>query len=117
MPLGSLHGPLEPLLGSLWTPKTMKHCKVFKVFANAGFWVFEALGGPLGPIFAPSWADLVPKWSPKWPPELSKQLPKTSPKINSNNKQINASFGLKNTLKSGSKNPELIGPGHPGHVC
>ena len=37
----------------------------FKVFANAGFWVFEALNGPLGLILAPSWADLVPKWSPE----------------------------------------------------
>ena len=67
VPLGSLLGLPEPLLGGLWTPKTLKKHLFFKVFANAGFWVFEALGGPLGPIFAPSWADLVPKWSPKWP--------------------------------------------------
>ena len=66
---------LEAFVG-LWSlsreasldPKNLKKNKWFvKVFANAGFWVFEALGGPLGPIFAPSWADLVPKWSPKWP--------------------------------------------------
>ena len=51
--------------------KPKKKQLFFEVFANAGFWVFEALGGPLGPILAPSWADLVPKWSPKWPPKLS----------------------------------------------
>ena len=32
----------------------------FKVFANAAFWVFEALEGSLEPILAPPWADLVP---------------------------------------------------------
>ena len=74
MPLGSLHGPLEPLLGGLWTPKTLKNLMLFKVFANAGFWVFEALGGPLGPILAPSWADLVPKWSPKWAPKVVQKV-------------------------------------------
>ena len=65
MPLGSLLGFPKALLGCLWTPKTLKNLKFFKVFANAGFWVFEALNGPLAPILAPSWADLVTKWSPK----------------------------------------------------
>ena len=51
-----------------------------EVFANAGFWVFEALNGPLGLILTPSWADLVPKRSPKWPQKLSKSGPKNGPK-------------------------------------
>ena len=49
--------------------KTLKNRLFFQVFANAGFWVLEALNGPLGLILALSWADLVPKWSPKWPPK------------------------------------------------
>ena len=61
MPLGSLLGPPKALLGGLWTPKTLKNFRFFKVFANPTFWVFEAIDGPLGPILAPSWADLVPK--------------------------------------------------------
>ena len=76
MPLGSLLGLHKALLGCLWTPKTVKNPKYFKVFANVAFWVFEALNGSLGPILAPSWADLAPKWPPKWP----KNCPKTGPK-------------------------------------
>ena len=37
----------------------------FKVFANVDFWVFEVLNASLGPILAPSWADLAPKMAPK----------------------------------------------------
>ena len=51
-----------------------------KVFANAGFWVFEALNGPLGLILAPSWADLVLKRSPKWPQKWSNSGPKNCQK-------------------------------------
>ena len=61
-------------------PKNLKKLRFFKVFANAGFWVFEALNGPLGLILAPSWADLVPKLSPKWPQKWSKSRPKNGPK-------------------------------------
>ena len=43
--------------------------EVFKVFANAAFWVSEPLNGTLGPILAPSWPDLVPKLSPKNSPK------------------------------------------------
>ena len=42
-----------------WTPKNLEKPLVFKVFVNAGFRYFEALGGPLGPILAP----LGPIWS------------------------------------------------------
>ena len=60
VPLGSPLGPLEALLGGLWTPKTCKNW-CFKVFENVTFLVFGALDGPLGLILPPSWADLVPK--------------------------------------------------------
>ena len=73
------------ILGSLWTPKTLKKKQCFfKVFANAAFWVFEAPNGPLGPILAPSWPDLVPKRSRKLPQKVPKSGPKnvqkTAPK-------------------------------------
>ena len=68
MPLGSLYGPQEPLLGSLWTTKTLKNQLFFKVFANAGFWVFQALGGPLG------WLRN------RRPPSLRQNLPQPSSK-------------------------------------
>ena len=65
MPLGSLLGPLEALLGGLKSEKmqTVPHENHF--FENVALLVFEALDGPLGPILPPSWADLVPKWFPK----------------------------------------------------
>ena len=66
MPLGNLLGLSEAVLDGLGPKKLYNKCKLFfKVFANAGFWVFEAFDGSLGPILAPFWADLVPKWTPK----------------------------------------------------
>ena len=74
----------------------------FQVFANAGFWVFEALGGPLGLILAPSWADLVPKWSPKWLPKRStKSGPKNDPKNDPKKSDFQANFGPQNGPKMG----------------
>ena len=55
--------------------------KPYEVFANAGFWVLEALNGLLGLILAPSWADLVPKWSPKWAKKLLEKCLKQGQKI------------------------------------
>ena len=54
MPLGSLLGPPKALLGGPWTPKTFKNLQFFTLFANAAFWVFEAIDGPLGLILSPS---------------------------------------------------------------
>ena len=65
MPLGRLLGLPEALFDGLWTPKTLKTPRFFKVFENAAFWLFEALDGPLGLILLSSWADLVPNWAPK----------------------------------------------------
>ena len=93
LPLGSLLGPPKALLGSLWTPKTLKNCMVFKVFANATFWVFGALDGHLGPILAPSFADLVPKLTPKWPPKLSKKCSKTNLKNDPQNYEKTTKIG------------------------
>ena len=63
-------------LGSLQDVKSMVfHCKM-TLFENDTFWCFEALHGPLGPILAPSWPDLVPKRSRKWPQKLPQSGPK-----------------------------------------
>ena len=37
VPLGSLLGPLETRLGSLWSPKTSKNIMFFQVFENVAF--------------------------------------------------------------------------------
>ncbi len=54
------------------------------LFENDTFWCFEAIHGPLGPILAHSWPDLVPKRSRKWPQKVPKSGPKnvqkTAPK-------------------------------------
>ena len=80
MPFWSLLEPPEALLGGLWTPKTFKNLRFFKVFENATFLVFEGLDGSLGLILPPSWADLVPKWPPKWAQKWSKNGSKSEPK-------------------------------------
>ena len=61
MPLGSLLGPLEALLGGLWTQKCVKTLSFLRVLKRL-FFGFEAPDGPLGLILAASWANLVPKW-------------------------------------------------------
>ena len=61
MRLGSLLGPLEALLGGLWTQKRVK-TKCFLRVLKRLFFGFEAPDGPLGLILAASWANLVPKW-------------------------------------------------------
>ena len=47
--LGAFLGFLRLSWAAL-APQNLKKMKVFKVCANAGFWVFEALDWPLGPI-------------------------------------------------------------------
>ena len=37
LPFGSLEGPLEAVLGGLWTPKTLKNIMFFKVFHKSMF--------------------------------------------------------------------------------
>ena len=103
MPLGSLLGPPKAFLGSLWTPKTLKNQWFFNVFAIAAFWVFEALDGPLGPILAPSCADLVPKLTPKWPPNWSKKCSETSLKNHPQIYQKWTNFGPQNGAQNGAR--------------
>ena len=87
MPLGSLLGPPKALLGGSWTPKTLKNCRVFKVFANATFWVFGVCDGRLGSILAllgPIWSQNGYKNSPKsGPNSVQKLVQKMTPqKVN-----------------------------------
>ena len=106
LPIGSLLGPPKALLGGLWTLKTLKN-KVCKVFANATFWVFGALDGPLGPILAPSCADLVPKLTPKWPQKSSKKCSKTSLKNDPQNYKKWTYFGPQNGPQNGARRRSL----------
>ena len=76
---------------------------VFKVFANATFWVFGALDGHLGPILAPSFADLVPKLTPKWPPKLSKKCSKTNLKNDPQNYEKTTKIGAQNGAQNGAR--------------
>ena len=57
--LGAFLGLQRLSCKALDPPTTLKNQWFFKVFVNAGFRYFEALGGPLGPILAP----LGPIWS------------------------------------------------------
>ena len=84
VPLGSLLGLFEAVLGGLGPQKPKKHNVFFEVFAHVGFGVFEALNGSLGLILAPSWADLAPKWPPKLPKKNPNTCPKNDPPIREN---------------------------------
>ena len=91
MPLGNLLGPLEALLGGLWTPKTLKKHWFFKVFGIAEFWLCEPLDGSLGLVLT----LLGPIWSQNGTQNGSKSGPKSDQKVIqkmiphfTNNKQI-----------------------------
>ena len=66
-------------LGSLQDVKSMVFHDKRTLFENDTFWCCADLHGPLGPILAPSWPDLVPKRSRKWPQKLPKSGPKNGP--------------------------------------
>ena len=53
VPLGSLLGPLEALLGGLKNEKMPTVPRENHIFINAVFWLFEAPNGPLGLILVP----------------------------------------------------------------
>ena len=53
MPLGSLLGPLEALLGGLKSEKMPTVQRENHFFINTGFWFFEDPNGPLGLILVP----------------------------------------------------------------
>ena len=57
MPLGSLLGPLDALLGSPKSEKMQTVPRENHFFENAVFWLFEALDGPLGAHLGASWAQ------------------------------------------------------------
>ena len=54
----------------LGSPKTLKKQLFFKVFVDAGFRYFEALGGPLGPILG-LWGRSGTKKAPKIGPQMA----------------------------------------------
>ena len=79
MPLGSLLGPLEALLGGLKSEKNADSPTRKPVFVNAVFWFFEAPNGPLGLILVPfGWI-----WSQTWVPNGLTSLVKSDQKVGS----------------------------------
>ena len=59
VPLGSLLGPLEALLGGLKSEKMQTVQRENHFFENVAFLVFEAFDGPLGLILPSSWAEQI----------------------------------------------------------
>ena len=68
---GSLHGPLEPLLGCLWTTKTLKQNNVFSRFLKMQDF------GSLKLLVALIWVHLRPFLDRSVP----KMIPKMAPKV------------------------------------
>ena len=83
MPLGSLLGPLEALLGGLKSEKMPTVPRENHLFVNAVFWLFAALMALLGS----SWSVLggfgsrmgFPKFSNMLSKVCQKMIPKTRP--------------------------------------
>ena len=86
MPLGSLLGPLEALLGGLKSEKMPTVPRENHFFINTGLWFFEDLNGPLGLILVP----LGQIWSQNGSQHGSKSDQKVGPKI------------IKKNIKNGS---------------
>ena len=102
MPLGSLLGPLEALLGGLKSEKMPTVQRENHFFINTGFWFFEDPNGPLGAHLGPSWADLVPKWVPTWFQKFSKRLSKNYQKNIKNESPPGYHLGFQFFIKSRS---------------
>ena len=77
MPLGNLLGPLEALLGSLWTPEALKNQWFVTVFGIAEFWLCEPLDSSLGLVLT----LLGPIWSQNGPQNGSKSGSKSDKKM------------------------------------
>ena len=86
MPLGSLLGPLEVLLGGLKSEKMPTVPRENHFFINTGLWFFEDLNGPLGLILVP----LGQIWSQNGSQHGSKSDQKVGQKI------------IKQNIKNGS---------------
>ena len=86
MPLGSLLGPLEALLGGLKSEKMPTVPRENHFFINTGFWFFEDPNGPLGLILVP----LGQIWSQNGSQHGSKSDQKVGQKF------------IKKTIKNGS---------------
>ena len=86
VPLGSLLGLPEALLGCLWTPKTLKKHLVFQGFCKCSFLGLWSSQWPswahLGPFLGRSGPQTVPKMAPKivkrWSKKWSNKRPQKS---------------------------------------
>ena len=109
MPLGNLLGPLEALLGGLWTPKTLKNQRFFKVFGIVAFWLFEPLDGSLGLILTllgPIWSQNGPQNGPKSGPKSDKKvIQKMIPNFTQNKQILVPKMGSK-MVRNGGEPPQ-----------
>ena len=76
MPLGSLLGPPEALLGGLKSEKMQTVRREKHFFENAAFWFFEAPDGSLGLILLPLWPIWSENGPQKWPPKVVQKVTK-----------------------------------------
>ena len=89
VPLGSLLGPLEALLGGLKSEKMPTVPRENHFFINTGLWFFEDLNGPLGLILVP----LGQIWSQNGSQHGCKFDQKVGPKIIKKNIKNGSTFG------------------------
>ena len=87
MPLGSLLGLLEVLLGGLKSEKMQTVQRENHFFENIALLVFEALDGPLGLILLPLWLIWSENGLQNGPQKWSKKRPKSDPKSDPKNDQ------------------------------
>ena len=90
MPLGSLLGPLEALLGGLKSEKMPTVPRENHFFINTGLWFFEDLNGPLGLILVP----LGQIWSQNGSQHGCKFDQKVGPQIIKKNIKMGALLGF-----------------------
>ena len=77
VPLGSLLGLPEPLLGGLWTPKTLQNWRFFMVFGKTPFRCFGSSCSLSESCLAAPGADLGLKMEPKGSQNGAKREPET----------------------------------------
>ena len=90
MPLGSLLGFLEALLGGLKSEKMPTVPRENHFFINTGLWFFEDLNGPLGLILVP----LGQIWSQNGSQHGCKFDQKVGPKFIKQNIKNGSTFGF-----------------------
>ena len=116
MPLGSLLGPLEALLGGLWTQKpskTKSFLRFLKMQLFGSLKVLMALLGSSCPLLGRSGPKMGPKMGPKSGPKSDqKVVQKMTPKMT----KKSANFGPQNGPQNGPRWRDLLTVPKDGHL-